>query len=278
MSQSMLLPAFFALFGVVAAVFLLGFGDRRPHWSRTTTWHERTATPATRSSTAATRRSSTTTTTSSTRCLGRHPKPVPQRTRGRRAAYRASTSVAQPRSTCPVHCARRRPSRDRRVVAQPPRRAARRCSSGHPNRRLNRSGSRTTGFMSTRSSSLSTSRPLANRDPDVERTPSASGDHPRHAVTIAARGSAVAARSPMHANAVVLVRVKRQAFPRRPRRRVALRQALDARPRLTEKHCGIEVSGRVEGGLDRAHRGDIGLGRATSTRSRACGCRRRARS
>ena len=73
MSQSLLLPAFFALFGVVAAMFLLGFGDcrparrgRRPDDDLRT----RTATPATRSSTAATRRSSTTTSTSSTRCRG----------------------------------------------------------------------------------------------------------------------------------------------------------------------------------------------------------------
>src|SRR5882757_470642 len=39
----------------------------------------------------------------------------------------------------------------------------------------------------------------------------------------------------------------------------AHRSRLDTRY-SAEKHCGVEISGRVEGGLDRAHRRDVGLG------------------
>ena len=104
MSQSLLLPAFFALFGVVAALFLLGFGDPTGS-SRTTTSTTRTATPATRSSTAATRRSSTTTSTSSTRCRGTTPEPVTQAEpvvqadpvdAGRRQRHRADAVARRP--------------------------------------------------------------------------------------------------------------------------------------------------------------------------------------
>ena len=70
MSQTLLLPAFIALFGVGAALFLLGFGD-----NRSTVFDDpRAADPdfgaGTPSSTAATSRSPMTTSTSNTRCRG----------------------------------------------------------------------------------------------------------------------------------------------------------------------------------------------------------------
>ena len=53
---------------------------------------------------------------------------------------------------------------------------------------------------------------------------------------------------------------QRTARPRRRRRRRGnLRQALDAVPRLAEQHRGIEVAGRIEGVLHGAHGGDVGV-------------------
>ena len=95
MSQSMLLPAFFALFGVVAALFMLGFGSRtstgRCPYSVTMSTRP-TATAATQSITGVTRRSSTTTNTSSTRSPGTNPNPYQCLNRCRRSTKRMTPS------------------------------------------------------------------------------------------------------------------------------------------------------------------------------------------
>ena len=103
MSQSMLLPAFFALFGVIAALFLLGFGNRpgdRPAAARDDVDHT-ARTPMTRCT-------SMTTNTSNTPCPGTNSNPVrpsrasrSTRTTGRHRAAGLATVIRCTRRRTP---------------------------------------------------------------------------------------------------------------------------------------------------------------------------------